>query len=116
MGVLYCIDGEGNYLGAYADGAVPPAEAVEVAMAPNHALDKYVNGAWIPYLGGRARAALVWSDSVANRAWKEGNSYPQTWRDFDDGMRAVINNETTTLPQIPSAFPNGDSTDGIMPY
>ena len=47
----YFVDSGGNYLGGF-DGAgvKPPIGSVEVQTPPAHALDKYVNGAWVSHV------------------------------------------------------------------
>jgi hypothetical protein len=45
---IYYRDITGNYLGGF-DGAEPPLGAIE-CTAPNHGLDKWVNGVWVDYV------------------------------------------------------------------
>ena len=43
------VDGDGNYLGGFGDGAEPPIGAVEVT-APNHGRDTWDGNKWTHYV------------------------------------------------------------------
>jgi hypothetical protein len=42
---VYCVDAEGNYLGGFADGPLPPG-AIVVPSAPAHASQKWLGSEW----------------------------------------------------------------------
>lgn len=41
MSTLHFVDADGNYIGGFGDGAVPPDGAIEVKAAPSHGLNKF---------------------------------------------------------------------------
>lgn len=45
----FYVDDEGVYIGAY-DGAEPPEGAIEVPSAPENAVQKWIDGEWLPYI------------------------------------------------------------------
>ena len=44
----FYVDAGGKYLGGF-DGAVPPAGAIEVSFAPDHALDTWDGTKYVPH-------------------------------------------------------------------
>ena len=57
MTTTHYADGTGHYLGAWGDGAVPPAGAIEVPEPPSGRA-MWIDGAWTWDPEGSARAAL----------------------------------------------------------
>lgn len=50
MTTKHYVTSEGVYIGGFGDGAEPPAEAIEVAVAPDHAAQLWLDGAWLAYV------------------------------------------------------------------
>lgn len=48
MSTLHFVDADGNYIGGFGDGAIPPDGAIQVEQAPKHGHDKWdhVNKEW----------------------------------------------------------------------
>ncbi|MBD3756469.1 MAG: hypothetical protein IE937_12835, partial [Gammaproteobacteria bacterium] len=46
MSTVYFVDQDGNYLGAFVDGAIPPDNSLEVATPPEDVRAKFLNGKW----------------------------------------------------------------------
>ena len=69
----YYVDSIGNYLGGF-DGAKPPVGAVEVPKQPEHGLDKWINGAWVPNkdrLNAPIKVQIVALETQQHRAIRE---------------------------------------------
>jgi hypothetical protein len=54
MTTKHYVTPEGVYIGGFGDGAEPPAGAIEVLTAPDHAAQLWRNGAWLAYVPPKA--------------------------------------------------------------
>jgi hypothetical protein len=50
MTTKHYVTPEGVYIGGFGDGAEPPAGAIEVSTAPDHAAQLWFNGEWQAYV------------------------------------------------------------------
>lgn len=72
MSTKHYIDADGNYLGGFGGGALPPDGSIKV-KAPKNGNDKYVNGKWVDHVPTpqsrpdlvKAIQALIDGDTVA---------------------------------------------------
>lgn len=54
MTTKHYVTSEGVYIGGFGDGAEPPAGAIEVSTAPDHAAQLWLNGTWLAYVPPKA--------------------------------------------------------------
>jgi hypothetical protein len=47
MSTKYFVGHDGQYIGAFADGAIPPQGAIEASSAPECGQSSFVDGAWV---------------------------------------------------------------------
>lgn len=85
METKYFVNAAGDYLGGFC-GSKPPKGAVEVPTAPNHGLDKWVNGAWVAYEPVQSKGDLLASITVTTQS---GNTF--------DGNETARNNMMSAI-------------------
>ncbi|HKF94122.1 MAG TPA: hypothetical protein VKB96_05885 [Gammaproteobacteria bacterium] len=88
----YFRDSDGNYLGSF-DGAAPPLGSLEVATPPDHAADKYINGAWVPNINAASesvRTALQMAiDLKAQVLGFSGGNALMLYASFPNAFKAI---------------------------
>jgi len=71
MTAKYYINGDGQYLGGFADGAVPPVGSIEVPMRPYPNM-RFMDGAWVSDINATRANTRVPRAKVAIAAAKAG--------------------------------------------
>ena len=86
MTTKHYVTSEGVYIGGFGDGAEPPAGAIEVLTAPDHAAQLWLNGVWLPYVSPKAEqeaargAAYIAEADPLFFKWQAGEATEEEWK------------------------------------
>jgi len=81
MSEKFYTDNNGNFLGTFAGGAVPPAKAIEVPTAPAHAAYQWNGTTWVE---DAAKPMREWQKQIA----ETDQTMPRYAEDIIDAMDA----------------------------